>query len=192
MHVAAIPHVSATRPNLILPRPTALTLARLLPDEEVTLHIGETDLAADLGPVRLHTKLVGGKYPDWRRVVPSGERASATCNTLALHQAVGACSVLSNADYRGIKLTLAPDGENPGIHLSATNQDEEQSDDQIPASVEGDALEAGYNAGYLTQALDAMPGSDVEIAISDSAATLRGSKGEGDADVYAVVMAMRL
>lgn len=189
MHVATVRSTSAQTANIIVPRNTAITIDRLIPDEDITLQLGEHDLIAELGDITIHTKLVDGEYPDWRPRVPRGQRARARVNAPALQQSIIAACVLSNEEYRSIKLTVATSGEHPGIDIQSINTIAEQANDHIDATVEGETLDVGFNAGYLVQAIDTITDTDADITITDTdAAIIRGQ----DPDTYAVVMAVRL
>lgn len=193
IHVAEAP-LEASEHSLIVPKAAAAILARLIPDEDIHLHIADTDLVANLGNIRIHTKLIDARFPDWRRVVPKGENGSATAiNAAAMQQAIAGCSVLSNDKYRGITLELDPDADPPGINASATNAEREHAEDTIPAKIEGGPAPIAFNADYLRQAVETATGSEIDITVANNqAATIRGAKGAGSADIYAVVMAMRI
>jgi DNA polymerase-3 subunit beta len=66
--------------QVIVPRKGISELLRLLGngDEEVIIDVGSNAIQIALPEVRLTSKLIDGKFPDYRRVVPKGEDSDKT------------------------------------------------------------------------------------------------------------------
>lgn len=64
--------------SVILPRKGVLELARLLEnsDQQARLQIGTNNLRIDLGSVIFTSKLIDGRFPDYRRVLLSAMRSA--------------------------------------------------------------------------------------------------------------------
>jgi DNA polymerase-3 subunit beta len=104
-----------------------------------------------------------------------------------LRQGLTRASILSNEKYRGVRLILGG-----GIlTVQAHNPEQEEAEEQIEVSFEGEPIEIGFNVNYLLDALGAIDSEQVEVEFSDgnSSALMRGSSG---AECVHVVMPMRL
>src|SRR3977135_660219 len=81
-----------------------------------------------------------------------------------LRQALQRTAILSNEKYRGIRLTARPDL----LTLQAHNPEQEEAEDQVEVSYQGEEVEIGFNVNYLLDALSAIEGDKVHIVITNS------------------------
>jgi len=175
--------------QLILPRKAVMELGRLLSDgaSEVRIAFGSNHVRVRLAEFTFTSKLVDGKFPDYRRVVPLGGDKLVTGDRNVLRQAFNRASILSNEKYRGVHLTLT--GEE--LKVLATNPEQEEAEEVVPVDYQGERLEIGFNVAYLVDVLNALDSEQVRITLSDSnSSALLEAVSEADA-VY-VVMPMRL
>lgn len=177
--------------QVIVPRKGISELLRLLGggDEEVVIEVGSHAIQVTLPEVRLSSKLIDGKFPDYRRVVPKEESTdkTITVDTALLRQSLARASILSNDKYRAIRLCLEPNV----LRVVAKNPEQEEAEDEVEVAYEGEGLEIGFNVSYLIDALTALPSEEAVIHLGDSSSScLITAKGEGDCQY--VVMPMRL
>jgi DNA polymerase-3 subunit beta len=177
--------------QVIVPRKGISELLRLLGngDEEVIIDVGSNAIQIALPEVRLTSKLIDGKFPDYRRVVPKGEDSDKTVvvDRERVRQALARAAILSNDKYRAVRLCLEPNV----LRVVANNPEQEEAEDEVEVAYEGEGLEIGFNVSYLIDALTALPGKEAEIHLGDSSSScLITPKGEGDCQY--VVMPMRL
>ncbi len=177
--------------QVIVPRKGISELLRLLGngDEEVIIEVGSNAIQIALPEVRLTSKLIDGKFPDYRRVVPKGEDNDKTVvvDRERVRQALARAAILSNDKYRAVRLCLEPNV----LRVVANNPEQEEAEDEVEVAYEGEGLEIGFNVSYLIDALTALPSEEAEIHLGDSSSScLITPKGEGDCQY--VVMPMRL
>ena len=191
--IAEIPVVASvdTARQVIVPRKGISELLRLLGsgDEEVTIDVGSNAIQFTLPEVRLTSKLIDGKFPDYRRVVPTEEASDKqiVVDKELLRQSLARASILSNDKYRAVRLSLEPNV----LRIVANNPEQEEAEDEVEVAYEGEGLEIGFNVSYLIDALSALPGEEALICLGDSGSScLITPKGEGDCQY--VVMPMRL
>jgi DNA polymerase-3 subunit beta len=190
--IAEIPvETGDTARQVIVPRKGISELLRLLGngDEEVTIDVGSNAIQITLPEVRLTSKLIDGKFPDYRRVVPKAEDSDKTVvvDRERVRQALARAAILSNDKYRAVRLCLEPNV----LRVVANNPEQEEAEDEVEVVYEGEGLEIGFNVSYLIDALTALPGEEAEIHLGDSSSScLITPKGEGDCQY--VVMPMRL
>lgn len=181
--------VGTERLQAIVPRKGVLELARLLDDgdDEVTLQLGANHLRASRGPYTLTTKLVDGKFPDYEKVVPKDLGRTMVGDRETLRQAFQRASILSNEKYRGVRLIL--DGEQ--LTIQANNPEQEEAEEQVPVTYDGDRMEIGFNVGYLQDVLGVLDTEQVQLSVSDANSSAL-IEGMGQDDAVYVVMPMRL
>jgi DNA polymerase-3 subunit beta len=177
--------------QVIVPRKGISELLRLLGsgDEEVAIDVGSNGIQITLPEVRLTSKLIDGKFPDYRRVVPKVEDSDKTVvvDRERVRQALTRAAILSNDKYRAVRLCLEPNL----LRVVANNPEQEEAEDEVEVAYQGEGLEIGFNVSYLIDALTALPGEEAEIHLGDSSSScLITPKGDGDCQY--VVMPMRL
>ena len=174
--------------QVIVPRKGVLELQRILNSDGIAeLAIGTNHVRAQVGDVRFTSKLIDGRFPEYSRVIPAAPAAAIKADRDVLRQALQRTAILSNEKYRGIRITV----KRNVVTVQAHNPEQEEAEEDIEVSYEGNDLEVGFNVNYLLDALAAIDGAEVELGLTDSnSSCLIRSPGAGSARY--VVMPMRL
>ncbi len=175
--------------QVILPRKGVLELARLLLEEDadISIVIGNNHIRAMTDDFTFTSKLVDGKFPDYKRVLPRSPDKVVLGSRLELRQAFTRTAILSNEKYRGVRLKLSDNT----LDIIANNPEQEEAEETVPVEYAGEALELGFNVSYLLDVLGVLSGEQVKLSLADpnSSALLEESE---DGDSLYVVMPMRL
>lgn len=101
---------SFDKQEIILPRKTVTELIKLLEDsdEEVVIEIAGNQANFTFSNIRLISKVIDGKFPDYNRVIPVGHQNSFEINRLAILQAMQRASILSNENIVASAWCWAP------------------------------------------------------------------------------------
>jgi DNA polymerase-3 subunit beta len=177
------------RQEMILPRKTVLELNRLLTDSDAMLNITLTSsqVRFDFGSIVLVSKLIDGKFPDYERVVPPTLRNHMTVNRQTLMQAMNRAAILTNEKFRGVRVVL---GEN-SLKLIAANAEQEEAQEEIEVNYQGDAIDVGFNVGYLLDVLNNVQAEEIQWSFNDASSSALISLPGNDRFKY-VVMPMRI
>jgi DNA polymerase-3 subunit beta len=177
--------------QFIVPRKAVLELTRLLAGDEGTVRIDVSGNAirATFKEVRLTSKLIDGRFPDYQRVIPNVEDCDKqiVISRDLLRQALARASILSNEKYRAIRLGL----KNNVLRIVASNPDQEEAEDELEIEYGLAPLDIGFNVSYLMDALGVLPADTARIFLTDSSSSCL-IRGEGRDDCQYVVMPMRL
>jgi len=175
--------------QVIVPRKGIQELHRLLGehDDPVKLRLGATHVQAQTAEVSLTSRLIDGRFPEYRRVLPKPGDSPALVNRLGLREALGRAAILANEKYRGVRLQF----ESNQLKIEAHNPENEEALDVLEMEYPGEPVEIGFNVGYLMDALGAMGGETVAIHISDANASAL-LEDSVDSSAQYVVMPMRL
>jgi DNA polymerase-3 subunit beta len=175
--------------QVILPRKGVLELVRLLNDSDDTVKItlGSNHLQVEFNQLRLTSKLIDGRFPDYNRVMPIDGNNIITADRDQLRQALIRASILSNEKYRGIRLTLEKDL----IKLQAQNPDQEEADVELEVVYPGDDIEIGFNVNYMLDVLNVTGSEIVQAALRDSNSSFLLTYPDQQ-DCKYVIMPMRL
>ena len=177
----------------IVPRKSVNELMRLLgssdEDIDVQLHVTAQHLQIQVGGVRISTKLIDGRFPDYNRVIPTDGNKELMVDCQSLKQCLTRASVLSNEKYRGVRLAL----QTGLLTISSNNPDQEEAIDELEVDYSGESAEIGFNVTYLLDVLNAVDSELVRLILKDgnSSALLIPETSEHAGCKY-VVMPMRL
>ncbi|MFM2480754.1 DNA polymerase III subunit beta [Celerinatantimonas sp. YJH-8] len=176
--------------QVIVPRKGVLELTRLLDQEDaqVQLQIGDNNIRAMVEGFTFTCKLVDGRFPDYRRVIPSIGDKILISGREELRQAFSRAAILSNEKFRGVRLQLA----NETLTITANNPEQEEAEEILDVTYQGTDLEVGFNVSYILDVLNALKSEQIRMTLSDSitGAIIEDSEQSGQA-LY-VIMPMRL
>ncbi|WP_240954009.1 DNA polymerase III subunit beta [Solimonas marina] len=177
------------RIQVIVPRKAILELQRLLDstDEPAKVRISATQIEVDLDVVRLTTKLIDGRFPDYERVVPESGDKKLQADREMVKRALARTAILSNEKFRGVRLTI--DGSK--LSLQTHNPEHEEAEEDLEVGYEGGPIEIGFNVNYLLDALGALNSEQfvMELKNADSSGLIHALDDESS---KYVVMPMRL
>lgn len=175
--------------QVIIPRKGVQELQRLLGEEgaEVMILLGSNHFCAEIGPYRLTTKLVDGKFPEYERVIPRNGNKVIIADTDELRQALNRTAILSNEKFRGIRVAIS----SGNLQVSANNPEQEEAEESVSVDYQGEPMEIGFNVGYLIDVLTVLGSERVKITVLDANNSALLEEPDNDSSVY-VVMPMKL
>lgn len=168
--------------GVIVPRKTV----GLIPEGEIGVMLSATKIQfAALGLV-ITSKLIDGTFPDYQRILPTGNDKLLHVDRDALRAAVDRVSTVSSERGRAVKLTVADDA----VRLEVSNPEQGSATDEVSAGYSDAPVEIGFNAAYIGELLAQFPAGEVIVALNDSGspALFKCDKAEG---YLAVCMPMR-
>lgn len=176
--------------QVIVPRKGVMELARLLDEdaeEPASVRIGSSHVQVALPGLRLTSKLIDGRFPDYGRVVPEGGSNELRADRETLRQALARISILSNEKYKGVRLAMGPEG----LRIQTHNPDQEEAEEEVEVAYEGEPLEIGFNVVYLLDILASIEGEEVRVQFTDANSSCLVTDAASD-ECRHVVMPMRL
>ena len=175
--------------SVILPRKGVLELSRLLEasDQPARLQIGTNNLRIQLDNIVFTSKLIDGRFPDYRRVLPRNADRILEANWENLKQAFVRAAILSNERFRSVRLQL---NQNQMI-ITATNPEQEEAEEIVDVSYSGEEMEVGFNVSYILDVLNALKCNRVRMRLTDSSSSCLIEDCEDNSAEY-VIMPMRL
>jgi DNA polymerase-3 subunit beta len=157
---------SYDKQDIILPRKTVIELTKLLDDsdDEVEIELSATQVNFTFGEIKLISKVIDGKFPDYTRVIPVGHQNSFTVDRMTILLAMQRASILSNEKYRGIRMVLGT----ASLRLISTNSEQEEAEEELEISYHQDALDIGFNVTYLIDVLNNITTPEVVFSFADA------------------------
>ena len=177
------------RQEVILPRKTITELSRLLSDSDdpVAIELSATQAKFSFGSVVLVSKLVDGKFPDYTRVIPQDQAKKLKFERLVLLQALQRAAILTSDKFRGVRWVL----DEGSLKISCSNTEQEEAQEELDIAYKGEALDIGFNVGYLLDVLNNLDVAEVECGLGDANSSALFTV-PGQKDFKYVVMPMRI
>lgn len=175
--------------SVILPRKGVIELAKLVGDnnELVNMQIGNNNLRISLGDFTFTSKLIDGKFPDYKRVMPRNPDKPLEVSCEELRNALSRVAILSNEKFRGIRLYV----HSNQIKITANNPEQEEAEEVIDVKYESQELEIGFNVTYLLDILNTLKCDSVQLLLTDATSSVQIEDINNQSATY-VVMPMRL
>ncbi len=134
--------------ELIVPRKAIAEMSRFLDSEdnqEVTLEINKNHLKLTKGETILITKLIDGKFPEFKEVLETEPNISLAVNRTEFIETMTRVAILTSDQFMGVKITLEP-----GImRITTKTPEQEEAVEELEIDYNEEEIKAGYNVNYL-------------------------------------------
>jgi DNA polymerase-3 subunit beta len=174
--------------GIMIPKKGMMELNKLA-SEGGSLHLGfkQNHCVARKGDSLIVIRLLESKFPDYNAVIPKKAKWVAILNREALLDGMKKMVILTSETYRGVKISV----EKNSMELVSINPDIGDAQEKLKVEYKGDRLEAGFNARFFIDALQAMESESVEVGFIDNSSpcVIRGKEDEG---FLGLIMPMRL
>ncbi len=176
-------------PDVIVPRKCVGELRKLLDeiDGSVGVSLSSTKIRFDLGQAVLTSKLIDGTFPDYSRVIPTGNDKILKIDPRSFEEGVDRVSTIATEKTRAVKMALDKDK----ITLSVTSPENGTAAEEVPGDYTSMAFEIGFNSRYLLDILGQLEGDVVEVHLADAAAPTLIRENDKAPALY-VLMPMRV
>ncbi|RWM18725.1 MAG: DNA polymerase III subunit beta [Mesorhizobium sp.] len=160
------PAGSEGMPGIIIPRKTVSELQKLVddPNVAVTTELSDTKIRFTIGSVVLTSKLIDGTFPDYQRVIPTGNDKKLIIDRQSFAAAVDRVSTISSERGRAVKLSI---GEGQ-VTLAVNNPDSGSATEELTADYSSDAIEIGFNAKYLLDVAAQLTGTEAKFMLANA------------------------
>ncbi|WP_192242771.1 DNA polymerase III subunit beta [Mesorhizobium silamurunense] len=156
-------------PGVILPRKTVALLQKLLKGkacpETVAIGVNATKMRFSFDDgVTITSKLIDGSFPDYQRVIPTGNDKPAMFKAAELAEGIRSVSLISNVRNRAVKLGFSADA----CRLTVHDVDNGCAIADIAAAYANDEFEIGFNPGYLQAFIDTAHSETITLTLADA------------------------
>lgn len=176
-------------PDIIIPRKCVGELRKLLDeiDGSVGVSMSPTKIRFDLGQALLTSKLIDGTFPDYSRVIPTGNDKILRIDPRSFEEGVDRVSTIATEKTRAVKMALDRDK----IILSVSSPENGTAAEEVPGDYTALGFEIGFNSRYLLDILAQLEGDSIEVHLADAAAPTLIRENDKSAALY-VLMPMRV
>ncbi len=187
----ALPAGAEEMPPVIVPRKTVGEVRKLIDEQDagqtIEIALSSARIRFKVGEAVLRSRLIDGTFPDYQRVIPSGNDKLLVAPTKALSEAVDRVATIATEKGRAIKLSISA-GK---LTLSAISPDAGRAVEELDVGYASDPLEIGFNARYILDMNSQIEGDDVEFALADAGSPTLVRDPKDSSTLY-VLMPMRV
>lgn len=151
--------------DLLIPASALQDLLRILGDfeEDVVITHDDQQVLFQVGDVELVTRLIEGKYPDYRKLIPRSFASDATLKKSELTNITKVSSLFARESAGSVTINLDAESQQVSIRSIASQIGENIASATATITNEGDIT---LNSRYILDALHALAGEDVQIAFN--------------------------
>jgi DNA polymerase-3 subunit beta len=157
--------VKLSHHRLLLPRKGVQELLRLLnsvQDERLKVVAGKSSFRLICNDYTFSSKLIESRFPPYNKAIPVGNDKFVLLEKESLKRSLARILILANEKSRAVLMHV----HDNSLTLVANNQEQEEATEVLEATVDGDEIKLGINAGYLLDVLNYMPDGLVRLSMS--------------------------
>ena len=175
--------------SLILPKKTVFQLCNLLEDtsEKILIQTSESKIQFKIGNIKLISKVIDGKFPDYRKVVPVGNDKTLTVLSKEFVEAIERVTTVSTDRKEGVKLVLNKDN----IKLSVNSTNSGEGNEVIKANFTSEEMVVSFNSKYLLDISSVVTDKNLKINLKDPVSPVI-IEDMADKNSFYVVMPMKI
>ena len=175
--------------SLILPRKTVFQLCSLLSESTETLLMQTSDnkIKFSLGNMKLISKVIDGKFPDYKKVVPTKNNKTLVVSSKDFINSIERVASVSLDRKEGVKLVINKDN----IQLSVNSANSGEGNEKIKADFNSENLNISFNSKYLIDIASEVEDKNLKINLKDSVSPVL-IEDTSDKNSYYVIMPMKI
>ena len=175
--------------SLILPRKTVFQLCSLLSESTETLLMQTSDnkIKFSLGNMKLISKVIDGKFPDYKKVVPKTNDKTLVVSSKDFISSIERVASVSLDRKEGVKLVINKDN----IQLSVNSANSGEGNEKIKADFNSENLNISFNSKYLIDIASEVEDKNLKMNLKDSASPVL-IEDTSDKNSYYVIMPMKI
>lgn len=177
--------------SCIIPKKTVRELNRILPEDDTPVHcqFTETQFCLRFGDIEFMSKLVEGKFPNYRSVMNA---ASAHPHILELNREqlidiLRRVAIMTSDKFRGIRWKVRKNL----LTIQSSSQEQEEAMETIEIDWDKDEAEMGFNVTYLIEVLSLLKNNTILLQFGNTSGAVLLSMPDSNSFKY-VVMPMRI
>ena len=174
---------------LILPKKTVFQMCNLLADtnEKILIQTSDTKIQFKIGKAKLISKVIDGKFPDYRKVVPTGNDKILTVSSTDFVQAIERVITVSLDRKEGVKLVLGKDN----IKFSVNSTNSGEGNEVVKSDFTAEEMTISFNSKYLVDIVSEIEDKNLKINLKDPISPVL-VEDMSDKNSYYVVMPMKI
>ena len=155
----------ADHQQVLVPSRTLGELLRVMGDvQDLNVALDEREITFSLGHIHMTSRLIEGKFPDYRPLIPKDYPNRLRIDRDVLLESVRRVKLMVRDSTTPVRMTMRADG----VELRVVSQEVGQATEDIEAKYEGEEITVAFNPTYLIDGLESVAPGDVVIETLDA------------------------
>ena len=175
--------------SIILPRKTVYQLCTLLSEipEKLKMQINENKIKFSFGKVKLISKVIDGKFPDYKKVVPLDNKKVLEVSSKEFVDSIERVTSVSLDRKEGVKLNISKND----VQLSVNSANSGEGNEKINAKFNSENINISFNSKYLLDIASEIEDKNIRMNFKDSISPVL-IEDVSDRNSYYVIMPMKI
>lgn len=162
----------------VIPTKALSLIERSVTDDAAEIHmiVNANDVLIRCGGSTIYSRLVEGRFPRYRDVIPNGAKVKIDLAAGSFYSAVRQAQIVTSEESRGVIFTFGPGM----ISMNSSVADVGQSRVELPISYDGPEVKINFDPRFVAdflKVLEPEQNLSVELIDSESAALFRTQDG---------------
>ena len=157
-----------TGSSTIIPTRSLTLMERSIGDKEESVHIAarENDVLLRTSRCTIYSRLVEGRYPNWRQVIPSREESAVIDMTVGpFHNVIRQASIVADQETRGLDFEFG----GGTLLLTASTADLGKSRVEMPIEYDGEPIKMKLDYRFISDFLKVLdPETKFKLDVASS------------------------
>ena len=173
----------------ILPKKAVFQLCNLLQEnkENILLNSSETKIQFRIGKSKIISKVIDGKFPDYKKVVPLNNEKSLTVQSKDFIDSIERVMSVSLDRKEGVKLLIGKDN----VQLSVNSANSGEGNEKIKADFSSESLNISFNSKYLIDIASEIEDKNLKMNLKDAVSPVL-IEDLSDKNSFYVIMPMKI
>ena len=151
------------------------------------MQTSENKVKFTLGNIKLISKVIDGKFPDYKKVVPTNNEKSLIVPSKDFIDSIERVTSVSLDRKEGVKLIINKDN----VQLSVNSASSGEGNEVIKANFNSDNFNISFNSKYLIDIASEIEDKNLKMNLKDSVSPVLIVDGS-DKNSYYVIMPMKI
>lgn len=178
--------------NIIIPSSTLLELSRIIQNENeervVNVAIENSQIFFDLGGIKIVSRLINGKYPEYKNIIPEEFKTEIRGEKDLIQGVIKMASVFTSS--RSGEIGIKINSNEKKVLFEAKSVEVGENSSELKLEIEGPSQEIIFNSKYLLDGINTLNTPQIALLInsSSSPAALKEVDDEKVANDYIYII----
>ena len=175
--------------SLILPRKTVYQLCSILSEnsDPILMQVSDNKIKFTIGNMKLISKVIDGKFPDYRKVVPTNNEKTLIVSSEDFISSIERVASVSIDRKEGVKLSISKDN----VQVSVNSANSGEGNEKIGAKFNSENLNISFNSKYLIEIASEVEDKNLKMNFKDPVSPVL-IEDAADKNSYYVIMPMKI
>ena len=151
------------------------------------MQTSENKIKFTLGNIKLISKVIDGKFPDYKKVVPTTNNKILVVSSKDFISSIERVASVSLDRKEGVKLIINKDN----VQLSVNSANSGEGNEKIKAEFNSENLNISFNSKYLLDIASEIEDKNLKMNLKDSVSPVL-IEDTSDKNSYYVIMPMKI